>query len=144
PEKNQRSENEVAGYIAEPPGDPNRTVVRPVGKPVQRKAGHAERWADDSADCCSESEFENALRAIKNILAAREVVHQPCTGYSLNRVAGRDGNRCTDVSCGREVYQERTGKDRRPRSITEQEDCSQCNSCRWPHRGRTCVQRCQV
>src|SRR5947207_1574856 len=81
--KCQRSEHEVAGYIAEPPGNPNRAVVPPVGKPVQRKAGHAEHRADDRTDRCGEREFENALWPIKNILAAREAVHQPCADYSL-------------------------------------------------------------
>ena len=46
----------------------------------------------DSADRCGEREFENALWSIKNILAAREAVHQPRAGYSLKCVAGRDGN----------------------------------------------------
>ena len=70
-------------------------------KPVQRKAGHAKHRADDSADRCGEREFENALWSIKNTLAAREAVHQPRAGYSLKCVAGRDGNRCGDVSRGR-------------------------------------------
>ena len=77
-------------------------------KAVQRKAGHAERWADDSADRRGEREFENALWPIKDILATREAVHQPCAGYGLKCVAGRDGNRCGDIARGREVYQERT------------------------------------
>src|SRR5206468_11375393 len=91
PEKNQGSENKVARCIAEPPCQPNRAVVCPIGKAGEGKTGHTESRADDGANRCCEGKLENPLRTFEEVPAAGESIHQPGAGQRLERVTGGDG-----------------------------------------------------
>src|ERR1700736_2552368 len=74
PKNKQRSDDQVAGGIAQPPGQPNRTEISPIGESAEGKAGYSESRADECAKRRGQGELKNVLCAIERARAASEIV----------------------------------------------------------------------
>src|SRR5438874_1932236 len=61
PENHNRSEDEIARHISQPPGHPRRTVLGPIDETCQRQARHADCRTNNGARDGRESKPENIL-----------------------------------------------------------------------------------
>src|SRR5204863_8848566 len=121
PQKNERSDDQLRGEIAQPPGDPNRAVVIPFSETGQREAGEADRWTNERAEDGGERKLEDALRPIENPRAIGEAINEPGPAQCFKRVSSGDTERSGNGPRRGEVYQERADKNRRPDAIAEEE-----------------------
>ena len=98
PQKNERSDNQIARGIAQPPRCPDCPIMRPVSKTSERETGNTETGADCCTDNGGQRELKNILWPIENACAARKMVHQPGTANRLQRVARRDAKRRKNIA----------------------------------------------
>ncbi len=90
PKNKQWSDDQVAGGIAQPPGQPDRTEIGPIGESAEGKTGYSESRADERANRRGQGELENILCTIERARAAGEIVDQPCAAKRFKRVPSRD------------------------------------------------------
>ena len=91
PENEQRRYDECASHVAEPPGQPNRLEVGPLGEARGDQAQDADRGAHGSADdSCQDRETNGVAHALERIPAVGEAVDEVGPDQCLQRIAGRD------------------------------------------------------
>ena len=140
PKNDQGCEHEPAGDIAEPPGDPDCPVIRPVSKTAKGETGDAKSRGDHRARHDGEREFENVLGAIESASAAGKSIDEPGAANRFECVSRCDPERRGEVSRSREIDEKCAEKNGRPRAVTEQEQSRERNSRGRPHRRRTVIQ----
>ena len=74
PEQNERGNNEIARYIAQPPRQPDGVVAAPIRKAREGKTGHTKSGTDQRADRCCNRKLEDTLRTITKIPAIPEAI----------------------------------------------------------------------
>ena len=140
PQHKQRSQDEGAGGVSQPPSQPNGLVVHPTGVAEQREAGDTEggayRGADDSRKEC---ELENVLGAFECIGPAGEPVDEVSAQQSFQSVPYGDTDGGGDGARRRHVHQERAQQDGGPYAIPQQQKGRQCDAAGRPDGGRAGV-----
>ena len=145
PQQHDRRDHQIPRHIAEPPREPDRAVIRPVGVPTDRQRGHAHRRAHRRAEHCGdERELEDVGRALEGVAPAGKAVDQVRANHALKRVADAEPDRGGEGTCGREVDEESTGEDRRPRAQPEDQERGDGDSRGGPHRRRADVDERQA
>ena len=121
PEQQDRGHNECAARISHPPGEPDASILGPIGVAAEGQAGHPEEGACRRACQCRESsKFEDILRTVKGVGAVGKPVHQVGAGEPFEGVPRRDAKRGRDGPCRGEVDEKRAQEDAGPDAIAQQ------------------------
>ena len=90
PEDDQRSYDKIAGGVAQPPCQPDRAVLRPIGETTQGQTAYSEYGTDHRTQHDGDGKFENVLRTVEDSHSVGETIDQPGAADCFKRVAGGD------------------------------------------------------
>jgi len=135
-EDEERSQGERAEGIPNPPGEPNRTKIVPVGETGVAEDADTDCGADGGGEETGKTDkAENILGSVESLGTVCELIDKVGAHKGLQRVADGNAGRDNDGGVDMVIDEESTGKDGGPSTIADEEQSGEGDTRRRPESG---------
>ena len=132
----KRSQGECAEGIANPPGEPDRTKIVPVGKTRVAENADTDCGTDGGGQQAGQADkAENVFGSVEGLGTVGELIGQVSPHDGLKCVTDGDAGGDNDGGIDMMIDEESAGKDGRPSTIAEKEESGDGDTGRCPESG---------